>query len=1000
MATGRVLGFVMLLAGIWLANVSGESFLNKFDVNLRSELSTVLQAAQVNFSVPNIVTETNSSTEFDMRGMRMLYSSTVAVINAIVRKDAYPEGFVIVEGGFPRFKDPAENWQMLVAHYAGPLAVIIIFALLVVVLPLAGLFWCCCYCCRYGRRRRPFDRKYDGCFKALFAIILIGLLTLFLFGVVCAFATDEHLDTNARTAPNSTRKAVQDVNNFINSTKVHANWLFVINWNELADKKLIGMLNDSGKTISSQLGEFSKAVSVTTLNKMVQQLDSVQDDLRTVQNVTAQLRYNAERLNSGLRKVKGQLLNTLAACEQPQCRRLQEKYKIGQLDTEIQYSQMPDVTELLNNVTQLLDSDIKREVAEGHKVFTSIQNGIQNSVNKNIPYVLDEVNNIGYRLSNLSKKVTTRLNQASEELRDQSESVLTQMDTAIADYGQYRRYVGLGVASALLVITTFIALGLICGICGKRPDVYGASDCCNKGAGSNWLLCGMCFTYLVGGIVCAVFLVYFIAGISAQRFICDPLEEPRGNLLFSDVEEFINIEYELFGENKDPELTLANIITRCHKGKTIYETLTLERVLDLESIKQQVRNEVSRVVESLKPQYPANARNVVILKPAAKVKLLQLADTGLSDFNFDRILQALETNITSLALDSLSSQLESTATELIGRPGFNQVTMELRDAAAMLSAYQRDIVQPMLNDTATLSNVAVSLQEGLKFNHSTLKEAVTNLLQESQDAEVFLNTQGPTLIYNLTEELASTVADSINGYFTYVTNALRNDVGRCEPLSHAFNSTRTTYCEKILMPVNGYWISIAWCVFLFVPMLVVAQRLARLYLHVDPYPGPIVEASYKADKRSRRELPAASGEGRARDLAAGTPPAVDSHHTRRYNDMAPNNSITNSVYGNEEQNPYESIRDRRYISNKSNGYYNGKDFREFWQTGFSSLHRVDARTNQNAQNSNVNNFKLPSTKSNGYYNGKDVKEFWQHGLQPLANSSTLGGGPAPLPRPY
>lgn len=42
------------------------------------------------------------------------------------------------------------------------------------------MFWCCCYWCRVGRRRRPFDRKYDACFKGLLAITLIALLTLFL----------------------------------------------------------------------------------------------------------------------------------------------------------------------------------------------------------------------------------------------------------------------------------------------------------------------------------------------------------------------------------------------------------------------------------------------------------------------------------------------------------------------------------------------------------------------------------------------------------------------------------------------------------------------------------------------------------------------------------------------------------------------------------------------------------------------------------------------------
>lgn len=51
--------------------------------------------------------------------------------------------------------------------------------------------------------------------------------------------------------------------------------------------------------MSVQLGEFSRAVSVTTLNTMVQRLDAVQRDLQSVQQLTLSLRAQAEQLNSG-----------------------------------------------------------------------------------------------------------------------------------------------------------------------------------------------------------------------------------------------------------------------------------------------------------------------------------------------------------------------------------------------------------------------------------------------------------------------------------------------------------------------------------------------------------------------------------------------------------------------------------------------------------------------------------------------------------------------------
>lgn len=64
---------------------------------------------------------------------------------------------------------------------------------------------------------------------------------------------------------------------------------------------------------------------------------------------------------------------------------------------------------------------------------------------------------------------------------------LPDVDMYINKYSPYRYYVGVGISCVLLFITLCIALGLICGICGKRPDAYG-DDCCNKGAGSRFLM--------------------------------------------------------------------------------------------------------------------------------------------------------------------------------------------------------------------------------------------------------------------------------------------------------------------------------------------------------------------------------------------------------------------------------------------------------------------------------------------------------------------------------
>lgn len=60
-------------------------------------------------------------------------------------------------------------------------------------------------------------------------------------------------------------------------------------------------------------------------------------------------------------------------------------------------------------------------------------------------------------------------------------------DEYISEYSKYNYYIGLALSSVLLLVLLCVVLGLLCGICGKRPDGYG-DDCCNKGAGSRFLM--------------------------------------------------------------------------------------------------------------------------------------------------------------------------------------------------------------------------------------------------------------------------------------------------------------------------------------------------------------------------------------------------------------------------------------------------------------------------------------------------------------------------------
>lgn len=122
----------------------------------------------------------------------------------------------------------------LLKQYAGILALTIIALIFIILMPLVGIIFCCCRCCgKCGARSRPFDKHHDTCRKIILAMILIGVATLILFGVVCSFVTNQHMEDGITELPNELRQGVVDIRSYLNDTDTHISTLFVVNFNEL-----------------------------------------------------------------------------------------------------------------------------------------------------------------------------------------------------------------------------------------------------------------------------------------------------------------------------------------------------------------------------------------------------------------------------------------------------------------------------------------------------------------------------------------------------------------------------------------------------------------------------------------------------------------------------------------------------------------------------------------------------------------------------------------------
>ncbi|KAK0097136.1 hypothetical protein PV326_003197 [Microctonus aethiopoides] len=851
--------------------------------DLDRQLQDMMASQAIDFTTVNTTgLPYNATTKFNPKGMGQLYNND----------ELHPRDL--------QFADPREEWKSIVSHYGGLAGLAFAGLILAAILPCIGLFFCCCRCAGHcGARSQPFDKKHDHCRKVLLSIFLIGVATILLFGVVCAFVTNEYMQEGTEALPSNVKVSLKDAELYFTTTKKQISTVLTTNYDEL-EVTLNNILQASGRIVTEELAVYSHAVSLTNLNDIVTGLDAIKQDLQMIDKITKDLRTNASQLDIVVRGVKKDLLPTLAACKTQQCEQVIHDYKVNQMSVQVDFNKLPDVSLALRNITSLMEGNIVSEVSQGRDSFLKIQRDIQRAVNQTIPVVSESVRNAGRSLADVSNNITSLIDRINSDINRVYIPHLKYAQDAIDQYSMYRYYLGLGVSGVLLTVLMCLTSGLFCGICGKRPDGYG-DDCCNKGSGARFLMLAVWVIFLLMSVLMVITSAHMIIGVVAQRGVCEPLKNPEGNRMFELADNMLQVNRLLYPKRPDADINLTWILTQCHANETLYKVLKLEHVLDVESLRSYIeRYSISSTVDQLRKMINLSP-GIVILTESATSKLNDLAQSGLSDIKFYQYAELLKDNITNINLEHLGNKLRQIAEQLPSDQ--DDIRERLIKHAHDLEHYHRDLVVPMTTLSEQLSVSALTLEEHIKFNHGSMSEAIHVLVEEVMAAQQFLNKDGPEYVQHLATKFGEAFLHQVSDFLEHLIGAAQKKIGKCGPLSNAYNATVVAGCNRILDPFNGFWISVGWCLIMFIPTIILCVKLSALYQKSDPYPGPLVESVHdKKHTGHSRHHPSAYVE--SYDGPAGTTAAYSgrervsdahqssSHHDSRYSDNAPNSAVS------------------------------------------------------------------------------------------------------------
>ena len=114
---------------------------------------------------------------------------------------------------------------------------------------------------------------------------------------------------------------------------------------------------------------------------------------------------------------------------------------------------------------------------EGKAEMDNIEGKIEDSILDIKPKVKSEIREMGLQLQRQNNEIQSALREIDVAVIQKD---VPQLDQHSELYIKYRYYVGLGMASLVLIILGCFIMGLFYGMCGKRPGGLYGDDCCNR----------------------------------------------------------------------------------------------------------------------------------------------------------------------------------------------------------------------------------------------------------------------------------------------------------------------------------------------------------------------------------------------------------------------------------------------------------------------------------------------------------------------------------------
>ncbi|XP_066575911.1 prominin-1-A isoform X2 [Amia ocellicauda] len=720
--------------------------------------------------------------------------------------------------------------------------------LFVLLMPLVGLCFCMCRCCdNCGGEMHQRQKKNADCRRGCLTTLLFTTSLVISAGVLCAYAANQNISNQLRGVKKLVNSNFRDLKTLVNDTPSQIEYL-ASQYNTAKNKVLSDLDNIGpllGKRIHDQLGKEVRPALDGALNmagvKVERAIKAMRETKEALENVSVSLEIlqdGTSKLQVNLSNVRNSLSNTLndPACSAPgvsnTCNAIRNT--LGQLAISANFTALPDVNTQLNNVNDVLKTDLSNIVQKGYSTFNNTPGMVKNQTKNVVAGIKGMLDSIGSNITGFSKHLPIQSILSNVTLYiNQGQSMIEDYYPLIDDYDFYRWIGCIVVCCMVVLILAFNFLGLLCGSCGYDKHSSPTTRGCVSNTGGNLLMAGVGFSFIFSWLLMLVVCITFTIGGNLQKLVCEPFQS-RELFKVLDTPYLITPYWKnsipgFLYQNSEIDLTIEKVYSDCKNKKGIYTALQLDNIFNISDFLN--TSMYTKDVVDMFDKVNVDLSDITLLDAAGKQNLQSFTNTGIGNIDYPAYLAEVNKGVTKVDLLAFANNLEAQADQL-PRGALENALKGHASSIRLIHSQQVVPMEQAMKYVRARSTLNQSIRL-LQRTASDLPNKVTNVIS-AIDAAQYLITHNASFVVNQeTEKYMEVIVGYFKQYIKWVRDSMAMDVAACQPISNFVDVAEMIACTFVIDSVNTFWFGLGCCTIFLIPSIIISVKLAKFYRRMD-----------------------------------------------------------------------------------------------------------------------------------------------------------------------